>query len=118
MPLYDASCSKCGTTVEVWRSMAERDHLGSCDCGGERYRIFIPPRAMSDIDGYVSPIDGKWVGSRSEHRDHMRRHGVMELGNEKPTLGKRETEIPKAAIRQTIKDTVERMKSDGRWRER
>jgi len=118
MPLYDACCSLCGSVEEVFRKMDDRHNLGLCECGGVRYQAFTPPRAMSDIEGYVSPIDGKWVGSRSEHRDHMKRHGVIELGNEKPKLGKFQTHIPRESIRAEIKNTVERMKSDGSWRER
>lgn len=37
---------------------------------------------MSDIGEYRSPLDGSMVTSRSQHRDHMRRHEVIEVGNE------------------------------------
>lgn len=38
---------------------------------------------ISDIETYRSPIDRTVIRSRSEHRDHMKRHGVVELGTEK-----------------------------------
>lgn len=38
---------------------------------------------MSDIDGYVSQIDGSYIDSRSKHRSHLRQHKVIEVGNEK-----------------------------------
>lgn len=41
------------------------------------------PMIMRDISGYRSPIDGQYVSSRSAHREHMERHGVIELGNER-----------------------------------
>lgn len=41
------------------------------------------PMIMRDISGYRSPIDGEYVSSRSAHREHMERHGVIELGNER-----------------------------------
>ncbi len=44
---------------------------------------FIP-----DIQPYRSPIDGSIVSSRQKHRDHMRAHGVIEVGNEKPKPAK------------------------------
>lgn len=118
MPLYDACCSKCGDTEEVYRKMDERHNLGACKCGGERYIAYNPPTPMRDIEGYVSPIDGKWVGSRSQHREHMKRHGVIELGNEKPQLKPFAPSIPRESIRAELKNQVERMKSDGTWRER
>ena len=40
------------------------------------------PRVMSDIGGYISQVDGSWIDSRSKHRDHLKRHGMVELGND------------------------------------
>ena len=37
---------------------------------------------MSDIGGYISQVDGSWIESRSKHRDHLKRHGMVELGND------------------------------------
>ena len=43
---------------------------------------------MSDIGGYISQIDGSYIESRSKHRDHLKRHGMIELGNDAPTKQK------------------------------
>jgi len=40
------------------------------------------PMVMSDIEGYVSQVDGTWVKSRSHHRSHLKQHGMIELGND------------------------------------
>jgi hypothetical protein len=40
------------------------------------------PSIMSDIGEYWSPLSGKMVTSRSQRRDEMRAHGVIEVGNE------------------------------------
>ena len=45
----------------------------------KRGLYFIP-----DSQPYISPLDGSIVGGRRQHRDHMRAHGVIEVGNEKP----------------------------------
>lgn len=39
---------------------------------------------MSDIDGYVSQVDGSWIKSRSDHRSHLKQHRMIELGNDVP----------------------------------
>jgi hypothetical protein len=39
---------------------------------------------MSDIDGYISQVDGSWIKSRSHHRSHLKQHGMIELGNDVP----------------------------------
>lgn len=48
----------------------------------------LPPRlapyVMSDISPYPSVITGEAITSRSEHRAHLRQHGVIEVGNEMP----------------------------------
>lgn len=38
---------------------------------------------MEDMKPYKSPIDGEIISSRSHHRAHMRKHGVIEVGNER-----------------------------------
>ena len=43
---------------------------------------------MSDIDGYVSQVDGTWIKSRSHHRSHLKEHRMIELGNDVPTQHK------------------------------
>jgi len=39
---------------------------------------------MSDIEGYISQVDGTWIKSRSHHRDHLKQHRMIELGNDVP----------------------------------
>jgi hypothetical protein len=39
---------------------------------------------MSDINGYVSQVDGTWIKSRSQHRSHLKQHRMIELGNDVP----------------------------------
>ena len=37
---------------------------------------------MPDIRGYRSMADGTWVGSRSTHREMLRRNNCIEVGND------------------------------------
>jgi hypothetical protein len=45
---------------------------------------------MPDIQPYTSMIDGSTITSRSHHREHLRAHGCIEVGNEKLPAPKRE----------------------------
>jgi hypothetical protein len=47
---------------------------------------------MSDIEGYISQVDGTWIKSRSHHRDHLKQHRMIELGNDVP-MQRKEAEI-------------------------
>lgn len=47
---------------------------------------YVPPSGlmiMPDIKPYRSAVTGEEIGSRSTHRQHLRRHGLIEIGNEK-----------------------------------
>lgn len=37
---------------------------------------------MGDIKPYRSMLDGREISSRSTHREHLRSHGCIEVGNE------------------------------------
>ena len=41
------------------------------------------PRVISDIAPYISQIDGSVISSRSQHRNHLKDNGCVEVGNEK-----------------------------------
>ncbi|MSQ98127.1 MAG: hypothetical protein EXR85_02345 [Xanthomonadales bacterium] len=43
----------------------------------------VTPQVMSDIQPYKSMADGSMITSRSQHREHLRRHNCFEVGNEK-----------------------------------
>ena len=49
---------------------------------------------MSDIEGYISQVDGTWIKSRSHHRDHLKQHRMIELGNDVP-MQRKTAEISK-----------------------
>lgn len=49
----------------------------------EYYRAPVAPLVMPDIAEYTSMIDGSRIGSRSQHREHLKAHGCVEIGNEK-----------------------------------
>ena len=38
---------------------------------------------MLDIQPYTSMVDGSMITSRSKHREHLRQHNCIEIGNEK-----------------------------------
>lgn len=40
-------------------------------------------QVMKDMGEYTSPVDGAHIGSRSAHREHIRRHDLVEVGNER-----------------------------------
>lgn len=43
------------------------------------------PYVIEDIKPYqaVGPECGKWITSRSQHREYLRKHKLIEVGNER-----------------------------------
>jgi hypothetical protein len=46
------------------------------------------PMVMSDIEPYISQVDGSVIESRSKHKAHLKQHRMVELGNDVPTQHK------------------------------
>lgn len=70
-----------------------------------------PPEAkvhvVSDIQPYKSMIDGSMITSRSRHREHLKAHGCIEVGNE--TM---KNEPPKPISREKRRESLYRMLGD------
>lgn len=64
------------------------DYGGEYECGD------LSAYVMRDMEPYKSPIDGSMVTSRSMHRDHMRKHDVIEVGNERLPSRSRDVHAP------------------------
>lgn len=47
-------------------------------------RRIAAPAVMSDISGYISQVDGSYIDSRSKHRNHLKQHNMIEVGNDVP----------------------------------
>lgn len=63
---------------EVWKNKVELD----AKVAGRGSQIIPNSGVMPDIQPYKSMIDGSIINSRSTHRDHLRSHGCVEVGNE------------------------------------
>ena len=57
------------------------------------------PIIMPDIHPYQSMVTGETITSRSKHRQHLKDHGMMEVGNDS-SLSKQYRGMPDAAPEQ------------------
>ncbi len=76
---------------------------------------------MTDIKPYKSMITGEMITSRSQHREHLRKHGFREVGNDtslhKPYTGMPDTSPQKRKeilIREVNKWTHEEFRAAGK----
>lgn len=87
MPTYEYACPRCGATESVVQSISSysRSPIRFMCCGEEMPRKLTVVPAMSGLanalagdrhyEGLVAP-DGTDIGSRTKHREYMRRHGL------------------------------------------
>lgn len=68
------------------------------------------PRAdhhvMGDIQPYKSMVDGSLITSRSHHREHLRQHGCVEVGNDSSLNKPRQAPQPPAKLKEQIAANV------------
>lgn len=69
------------------------------------------PQLMRDIEPFRNvAVDGKYVGSRSDRREMMKRHDLVEVGTEK-RVTRRNPKRTKHTIMQDIKKSLQQLNS-------
>ncbi len=83
MPTYNYECPECGKCVEHFCMMA--DHGKSVpECHGKMRQVILASGyVIPDIQPYRSMQTGEIIGGRKQHRDHLKQHGLIEVGNER-----------------------------------
>lgn len=115
MPIYHVGCGVCGAEDDVYRPVDRYDDLPAC-CGQKMSRLVTAPYVVTDIQPYRSMIDGTMITSRSQHREHLKAHNCIEVGNEISYLtrnSKSEIEISdesKRRRKELIIDQVNKLK--------
>ncbi len=59
-------------------------------------------QVVRDIEPYKSMITGETITSRSKHREHLRAHGCVEVGNDTSHMKPRAPQVPKVSMREAI----------------
>lgn len=77
-------------------------------------RRVTAPYVMTDMQPYKSMITGEMITSRSQHRDHLKAHNCIEIGNETKYLKPKEkidlAPESKKARKQKIIEQVNQLK--------
>lgn len=116
MPLYAYACP-CGGYAETWRKVDQRHESPACpDCSEPTTLVIRAPRVMSDIEPYqavaVDVATGKppMITSRSQHREFLRRNGLVELGND-VKVPDRKSEPSKKEIAADVRAAIEQVRA-------
>lgn len=70
-------------------------------------RMGEAPMVIGPMEPYRSPVDGTMITDRKYHREHIRKHKLIEIGNEKLTRSARKEHNP-TDIKQDIVSALKR----------
>ena len=84
---------------------------GECVYSKEPMQENSAPAVMGDIQPYRSMADGTWITSRSQHRSHLRQHGLIEIGNEIKAAKQQPAPTQGNALGKTLVDVYKSMKA-------
>ena len=75
---------------------------------GKLYEKGVDPmpdrvQIMPEIEPYRSMVTGEIITSRAKHREHLRKHGMVEVGNDSSIYAKPK---PISAVSQTRKELL------------
>ena len=59
------------------------------------------------LQDYKSMHDGSVIGGRTAHKEHLKRHGLVELGNDKQSASWKKSSLP--PVEADIKETIEQL---------
>lgn len=81
--IYTAKCRQCGIEQDYIASVANRKKTPS-HCGKKMQRIMVAAMVAPMFQEYRAVgIPGKpWIKTKQEHKDTLRQHGKVEIGND------------------------------------
>jgi len=86
MPIYSYQCDICESIIDEYRTIDNRHDPVFCDCGQGMSLKIVPTQIApvlggGDFQGYLCPVTDKWVTSRKERKEIMKRHDLVEVGD-------------------------------------
>jgi len=66
---------------------------------------------IGDKTPYLSPMDRSVVEGRTAHKEHMKRHGVMEAGDMPLGVGRTTESTPMGSVRSDIQRSIQELKN-------
>ncbi len=117
MPVYVTQCPFCLRTEDIVRSIDKRDEdLPTCHRRVMQRIIVSPSMVMGDIDPYQSMVDGTMIMGRAEHKEHLKRHRLIEVGDQQHHLKPYGQYKPPAGLKEAVIESVHRKKDELRHR--
>lgn len=89
------------------RPISEYKAVTHCDCGAVATKLVSAPRVIPDIAPYQSVVTGERIKGRAHHKQHLKDHNLVEVGNER--IEQKEEALP--PVGPDIKRSIEELRS-------
>lgn len=100
--------------IDFWTPTVGADEAARAWQVKQAQQRIAAPMVMGDIQPYQSMITGEMINSRSQHKQHLKAHKCIEIGNETKYLKPREaidlSPESKAHRKETIIREVSKLK--------
>lgn len=106
MPVYEYLCDAGHNFDRVLR-LAEYDTPQTCECGAAAARQISAPMFAVDIPAYQSPVTGRWINSRAERREDLKRTGCVEYEPSMKDHAEKARQREDADLEKKMEETVE-----------
>ena len=72
--IYESICRQCGKVHEYIKPAAQCYETPEC-CGQKTEKVILTaPYGVVDIPAYQSPVSGRWINSRRERNEDLKRN--------------------------------------------
>lgn len=118
MPFYSGVCSN-NHRVSFYSKIDGRDDARQCEkCGANLHRVLDAPSVRPEIPAYQSPIDGRWINSRAQRQEDLKRSGSIEwepgIRQDQPRRRAEAEEKAFAPLEATIEKTARELVAAGK----
>lgn len=108
MPVYEYKCA-AEHLFDRFLKLAQYQEPQTCECGQAAVKIIRTPSTLRpDIPAYTSPVDGRWVNSRAQRREDLKRNGCVEWDPDRESDQRRYREQADTTLESKLEETVER----------
>lgn len=119
MPLYEYKC-QAGHRFDAFLKLADYDKPQTCKCGAEATKLLSAPMFSVDFPAYQSPTTGKWITSRTERREDLKRSNCVEyepsmVQEQERRIAREEAELDRK-VEEHVEETLSLMPTRDRER--
>jgi len=106
VPVYEYLCDAGHNFDRVLR-LAEYDTPQTCECGAAATRQISASMFAVDIPAYQSPVTGRWINSRAERREDLKRTSCVEYEPSMKDHAEKARQREDADLEKKMEETVE-----------